>query len=220
MSDTSRLSDGDAIASDMYFAIIPEWVLNLPVSANAIRVYCVLRRFADNQTGECFPSRKTVAMRARLSVSTLDRAVKELCDNGALTVSPRKNQHGDWSSNLYTVRFYPAGRGVSSPVRTPRVAGGETGALTGGERTIAIRTKLPNTVNLTEDERQFSRGHDLGMTFFRQKYPRSALEEVIVRRKPKFREGALAGYDEEEAKTHAATQALTPRRSTWHDEMQ
>ena len=85
------------------FVIVPEWVLMLPITATALRVYCVIRKHSDAKTGECFPSRKTIAAKARCSVASVDRCVKELVENGALKVCRRKNKAGDWTSNLYTL---------------------------------------------------------------------------------------------------------------------
>jgi len=85
------------------FVIVPEWVLMLPITATALRVYCVIRKHSDAKTGECFPSRKTIAAKARCSVASVDRCVKELVENGALKVRRRKNKAGDWTSNLYTL---------------------------------------------------------------------------------------------------------------------
>jgi len=131
------------VSADFYFAVIPEWVLALPVSSNAIRVYCCLRRFADNSTGECFPSRRLLAMRARVSVSTLDRSIKELAEAGAISLRHRKNDAGDYTSNLYTVHSFP--KGVASKSVPPRIRGGDTGVITGGEQTRAIRTTSNNS---------------------------------------------------------------------------
>lgn len=195
MPDASPSTGRDTIHADLYFAIIPEWVLSLPVSSNAIRVYCCLRRYADNQTGECFPSRKTLAMRARLSVSTLDRAIKELVENGAVEITPRKNANGDWSSNLYTVRSVPQGhRGVSSPANTPLVARGDTRAVAGGERTRTIGSKSNNPPK-TYEEQQYEAGVDFGSIMRRQNYTREQTMEAIWSRSQPFREGAAAGYD-------------------------
>lgn len=195
MTEYNQFSVSDTIHADLYFAIIPEWVLNLPISANAIRTYCCLRRYADNQTGECFPSRKTVAMRARLSVSTLDRAIKELVEYGAVEITPRKNAAGDWSSNLYTVRSVPKGHYLSSPVRAPLVAGGETRALTGGELTRAIRTKSNNTVPQTYEEKEYLKGVDFGFIMRRQQHDREQMLAALIGRSEKFVAGAKAGYD-------------------------
>ena len=123
------------IEAQMYFAVIPEWVLDLPISASSVRVYCCLRRYADNKTGQCWPSRRTLAMRARCSIATLDRAVKELAEHGALRVVKRKSASGDWSSNLYTVMSVP--NGVVSKVALPASRIGTTGTPTVGRRTKA-----------------------------------------------------------------------------------
>lgn len=128
--------DAHEVTADFYFAIVPEWVLDLPISSNAIRVYCMLRRYADYQTGQCYPSRKLLAMRCRVSVSTLDRALTELDENGAITIEHRKSSTGDYTSNLYTVRTIP--KGVASPVSRPLIARARTGGITGGEQTKAI----------------------------------------------------------------------------------
>jgi hypothetical protein len=142
MKEDTPNQDNVPVSADFYFAVIPEWVLALSVSSNAIRVYCCLRRFADNSTGECFPSRKLLAMRARVSVSTLDRAIKELSEAGAISIKHRKNDAGDYTSNLYVVHSFP--KGVASKSIPPRLKGDGTGLITGGELTKATRTKTNN----------------------------------------------------------------------------
>lgn len=120
------------ITAQVYFAVIPEWVLDLPMSAQAVRVYCCLRRYADNKTGECWPSRRTLAMRSRTSITTLDRCLKELVDNGAIRMERRKGKNGDWTSNLYTVLSMP--EGVASSLIPPR----PILAVTGGSKDDAL----------------------------------------------------------------------------------
>jgi hypothetical protein len=201
---------GDIVA-DVYFAIIPEWVLALPVSANAIRTYCVLRRFSDNTTGECYPSRKTIAMKARLSVSTLDRAITELVDNGAITVVPRKNASGDWSSNLYTVRTFPNG-GVGSPVRRPLFASEERGVITRGEGTKANKTKSINNPYIPKNYEQ-SQGASIGASFAIAGQTRDDLVDLCETHTAEFRDSALEAYDRRiQPKPVERTQA---RSETW-----
>ena len=98
------------IQSDNYFAIIPEWVLYAPISANAIRLYCVLNRYA-NAHGKAWPSRKSIAESMNVSPATVDRAKEELEEIGAITVEQRRNPAGDPTSNLYTLHT-----ATSSPV--------------------------------------------------------------------------------------------------------
>lgn len=126
------------IGAQVYFAVIPEWVLDLPMSAQAVRVYCCLRRYADNKSGECWPSRRTLAMRSRTSITTLDRCLKELVDHGAIRMERRKAANGDWTSNLYTVLSMPLG--VASDLIPPR----PVLAVTGGSKVDALTTPNVN----------------------------------------------------------------------------
>ena len=100
-----------------YFAIIPEWVLHADISANAVRLYGVLNRFA-NSRGHAWPSRKTIADLMGVSVATIDRAKEELVDLGALTIEPRTTPSGDPSSNLYILHIsHVENSGPLSPMR-------------------------------------------------------------------------------------------------------
>lgn len=132
------IRDRLGIGAQVYFAVIPEWVLDLPMSAQAVRVYCCLRRYADNKSGECWPSRRTLAMRSRTSITTLDRCLKELVENGAIRMERRKNSNGDWTSNLYTVLSMP--EGVASSLIPPR----PVIATTGGSKVDALTTPNVN----------------------------------------------------------------------------
>ena len=100
---TEEIEYMNSINADEYFAIIPEWVLYAPISATSVRLYCALRRRADKNTFKCHPTRKTLAADIHVgSVATLDRAMKELEDIGAVRVFHRKNGE-EYTSNLYTV---------------------------------------------------------------------------------------------------------------------
>jgi hypothetical protein len=62
------------------FSLVPEWVIERDLSPTGLKLYVVLARFADWQTGEAFPARETLADRMSCSPKTVDRAVKELVD--------------------------------------------------------------------------------------------------------------------------------------------
>ncbi len=95
------------ITADNYFAIIPEWVLYEPtLSANGVRLYCTLNRFA-NSSGTAWPSRRTIAALMNVSVETVDRAKKELVEIGAIIVTNRVSPAGDPTSNIYQVITTP-----------------------------------------------------------------------------------------------------------------
>lgn len=121
------------INSDNYFSIVPEWVLNLHISSNAVRLYAILQRYADKDSGKCHPSRKTLADRCMISVSSLDRALAELIDAGAVNKKHRVNASGDMTSNQYTVITVA---GVASPMTPPLFTGEQTGSLTSDAGTI------------------------------------------------------------------------------------
>jgi hypothetical protein len=140
-------SSGDA------FVMVPEWVLLLPISATALRVYCVIRRHADATTGECFPTRRTIAIKARCSVASVDRSVKELVGNGAVTAERRKNKAGDWTSNLYTILPTPFAQ-VASKDAVPTPTDDGTGHLNNDARTITNLNKKQSSAKYDIQRRQ------------------------------------------------------------------
>ena len=81
----------DYTSVDEYYAIVPEWVIDLPISAQAVRLYAVLNRYADKDDGTCFPAIATLARRMHTSNSTVKRALNELKKCGAVFVEPRYN---------------------------------------------------------------------------------------------------------------------------------
>lgn len=95
--------------ADNYFVIIPHWVLYAGISPQAVRLYGVLRRYADNETMESWPARKTLARDLKVdSEKTVDRATKELITIGALRVTQRKADDGSNLTNIYTlISNYP-----------------------------------------------------------------------------------------------------------------
>lgn len=82
------------------FSVVPEWVLDAPVSDRAVRLFAVLGRYADKK-GESHPSRSTLAARLRCSVDSLDRAAKELVANGMLEVKRRRVETGRHLTSVY-----------------------------------------------------------------------------------------------------------------------
>lgn len=94
----------DYIKSDVYFSIVPEWVIDAPISAQAVRIYAVLCRYADKDDGTCFPSITTLARRIKVSNSTIKRGLRELKDIGAIKSQKRFDKAtGEQTSNLYTI---------------------------------------------------------------------------------------------------------------------
>ena len=113
------------ITADIYFAIIPEWVLYADISPSAIRLYCTLARYANDE-GKSNPSRRTLADKMHCSTKTIDRAVAELVAIGALRVYHNTSREGDYTSNDYHLHQVPWGGDKNVPTwRHERRDGGD-----------------------------------------------------------------------------------------------
>ena len=71
---------------------------------NDLICYMVLCRYANNSTGECYPSYKTIAEKMRVGVSTAIKAIKSLESKGVIKIHSRKNENGGDTSNLYVIQ--------------------------------------------------------------------------------------------------------------------
>lgn len=140
------MADPDLLSADGYYAVIPTWVLFADISANAVRLYGVLRRRADKSNGECYPNRKTLCQESRIkSEKTLDSAKEELVAIGALLVTKRWNG-AEPTSNLYTV----IGK---DPQNLPGVGQNLTpGGVNNDGQTTVIK---PQSLNLKDKEQSF-----------------------------------------------------------------
>jgi hypothetical protein len=108
------------------FECIPHWLLfDAALTSNALRVWLILQKHRDYDTGECWPGRRRLAEMAHLSVKTIDRALATLTGIGAITVTTRKKDDGSNQSNLYQVHWDRWGKSVS-PLATEKTTGGET----------------------------------------------------------------------------------------------
>jgi hypothetical protein len=85
------------------FAVIPEWILYADISAQALRIYGVMARHADKGTGKAFPSHRIIAERGHCSIRTVQRALVELAELGAIEITER-NEPGGQRSNEYFIR--------------------------------------------------------------------------------------------------------------------
>ena len=110
-------TNSDWLKADTHFVIIPNWILLADISDGAVRLYGVLRKYADNNTGTAFPSRATLAKDMHKSRDSIDRYVKELVELGALAVTHRKKA-GTYANqvNLYTL-VSTSPNDVAAPVR-------------------------------------------------------------------------------------------------------
>ncbi len=135
------------IRSDNYFAILPEWILNSNISANAVRLYAILNRYA-NSRGQAFPTRATLAERMSCSTDTVDRAKQELVSIGALTIQRRTSDAGDPTSNLYTIHTLPVDSVDNQTTSAEMRKGMGKGAPTGmGKNASQIKANMIHSHN-------------------------------------------------------------------------
>lgn len=71
------------------FTMIQNEILNLELSGQAFKLYCILKSYCFNNKTTCFPSQKTLSEKLNKSVRTVQRSLKELCDCGLITVKRR-----------------------------------------------------------------------------------------------------------------------------------
>ena len=113
------------------FAIVPEWLLDADVSDVAIRLYAVLLRYGQS-SGARMPGRATLARRLRKkSVDTIDRAMRELVNVGAVVVEHRYD-----GPQRLTNRYH-------LHARRPNTLNDAGDACTEGGRTNAATPKEP-----------------------------------------------------------------------------
>lgn len=143
-------ADEFEVVLDGYFAILPEWVLYAEISDRAVRLYAVLRRYAGDGLQKARPSRQKLADRMYTSLSSIDRALRELQAIGAVTVRNRwtnpalssfsyirDEDHQVRASNSYLLHHSPPRSigGVVTGDATPRATRGNTsrGVVTGDD---------------------------------------------------------------------------------------
>jgi hypothetical protein len=133
-----------------YFVITPEWVLDADISDKAVRLYGVLRSYADHRTGVAFPSRRTLA--ARLHVAdpkAVDRAMAELEAIGAVVVERSALAAPGQSriSNRYLLRHTPRGENATPPTTMEdqtASSNGRGGNATRGKYATGVGANTPH----------------------------------------------------------------------------
>jgi predicted transcriptional regulator len=112
-------STDDDVTADVKFAQVPHWVLELPLTDKAVRLYAILSKYADNVDRTSYPGRGTLARQMRCHRTSVDRAVQELIEAGCIAKQTRV-QDGVFTSSLYTVhRIPPNVRGSRTHATTP-----------------------------------------------------------------------------------------------------
>ena len=94
---------------DVFFGIIPFWVIESIRTSTAMHLYCVLTLWMDFKTHDGWPSRAQLAEALGKGVKTVDRAMRELEDNGAeqVTRRRRKGTKENYSNTYFMPRTPP-----------------------------------------------------------------------------------------------------------------
>lgn len=164
--DATRRRTMNNIEASDYFAIIPEWVLYAPISPTAVRVFAILNRYANSNTGKCHPSRKSIAQKAHCGLSTVDRAIDDLTRIGAVTVRKRVSDNGDPTSNEYTLNMIGGLSKMNRPylnLNRPLFTGEQRGLFKSDNQTIA---------SMNESQEPSSSSADDGFDAWWKIYPR------------------------------------------------
>lgn len=87
------------------FGIVPLWLIRTGVSARAIQLFALIGgAWTDRTTNSAHPSRATMARELGCSEASMDRALVELQQAQAVTVTPRFAE-GRQIANLYRLRY-------------------------------------------------------------------------------------------------------------------
>lgn len=73
------------------------------IGANGLAVYMVLARYANNESGKCFPSIKEIAKGLGISARSVQYTLRKLKTVGLISIEARTSKSGGQSSNLYTL---------------------------------------------------------------------------------------------------------------------
>lgn len=138
-------SNRDRVALTESFAMVPEWLLDAGVSDRAIVVFARLKRYADRD-GRAWPRRRTLADVVRCSPASVDRAIVELVDVGALRVFSTQREDGGRGSNLYDVWPFPI-----------VVTGAQTSMHLGGDPSSPVTRAPSSPVRSVINESQLER---------------------------------------------------------------
>ncbi len=86
----------------VFNAIFDEWE-HFDIDTYDIAVYFCLLRYSDNDTRKAFPGQTHIAKVTRMSVRRVKTSIKNLKEQSLIDITPRYEEKGAQTSNLYTV---------------------------------------------------------------------------------------------------------------------
>jgi DNA-binding transcriptional ArsR family regulator len=100
MSDHIVMSEAFSVRRTR-FAMVPEWVDEAVTDGTALRVYVRLARKYVNTERECHPSQRSLADELKISVATVENALRKLREVGAVVVRRTDRGDGKFGRNEY-----------------------------------------------------------------------------------------------------------------------
>lgn len=143
------------------------------LSFNAKGVFCLLRRFADNETLRCWPSIGKLTELSGLSRPTLKKALHELETAHLLQIQPHVSPRGVICTNYYQL-MYPLGSSGLAP-------GGKELAVEGKGIAVEGKPLAPEGKNLTAG------GKQLAPNLSKRTYVENLSTERESRNSPRYR---------------------------------
>ncbi|MEG1205883.1 MAG: helix-turn-helix domain-containing protein [Oscillospiraceae bacterium] len=86
------------------FFMVSNHIFDFALKPIPFTVYCCLAKHRDEKSGSCFPSRKKLAELCRISLQSVDNALRELEAVGLLEKAERYRSNGSRTSNCYHIR--------------------------------------------------------------------------------------------------------------------
>lgn len=87
------------------FTRVPHWLILRGVRSEPLRLYVVLGKYANNETGEAWPSVGRLAAELNVSEGAVKKWTRELVALGALKVQEQRRQGKANGPNLYRLIF-------------------------------------------------------------------------------------------------------------------
>lgn len=202
------------------WAMVPDWLIRSSVSDRAVRVFALLDRHADRDTKEAYPARATLARVLERTKSSIDRALKELVDVGALSIERRLDAAGEPTSNLYRLHFKDPNE-VAANLQPPLLTDAATGSPTDAATVAANlqpRTRTTLTRGRSSDEDLHVRAFD---ERFWPAYPRGDGRKAALKAWLKVKPSEalvvviLAALTRQLPKWAAGDAKYIPHASTW-----
>ncbi|HVT76980.1 MAG TPA: helix-turn-helix domain-containing protein [Acidimicrobiales bacterium] len=193
------------------WAAVPEWLADV-ATARAVVLFFFLRRYANDSSREAWPSRRTLALRMRVSGDTVDRLLKELVALDAITIEHRLDEAGDPTTNRYTItpQAWRPSLGSRTGAATPGHGSGHGGRVDAatGSRTGAAQNESQRNES---QERERGAHVSIGQAFSR-----------LVRRRPGEASDLAASYVDQHGEdcVRAALERLRGRQFDWTSSFQ